>query len=129
MKNSIIFLNMSAKKLKYTLPNGRNVYEDDVDSDSDSTSTTEPYDCEEEIQKNYESQDYSRCQHCGNKLISYEEAERITRSEAATYVEIHAPKIIELETIKFNAKMRKLNGPPGLRKMKSCLGGKKKKEK
>lgn len=120
-----------SKKLKYTLPNGRNVYEteDEMDTSGDSTSTTEPYDCEEEIQACRESEDYSRCQNCGNKLISYEEAERITRSEAATFVQIHAPKIIELETVKFNAKMRKMNGPPALRKMKSSVVDVKKKKK
>jgi len=120
----LVFLTDMSKKLLYTRPDGKNVYKgqiDSMDTDSDSTSTTEPYDCEEEIQACRESEDYSRCQRCGNKLISYEEAERITRSEAATYVEIHGPKIIELETVKFNAKMRKLNGPPALRKMKSSL--------
>jgi len=107
---------------KHTHKPGKSVYR--MDTDSDSTSSTEEFDAHEEIQKNYDAQDYSKCSRCGNKLISYEEAERITRSEAATYVEIHAPKIIELETIKFNAKMRKLNGPPGLRKMKSSVATK-----
>jgi len=70
-----------------------------------------------EVRANLDAQDYSQCQNCGNKLISYEEAERITRSEAATYVEMHAAKIIELETIKFNAKQRKLIGPRALGSM------------
>ncbi|MDG0901191.1 hypothetical protein P6U18_14670 [Pseudomonas sp. L01] len=117
---------MSAPKLLATQPDGKNIYEStqDMEVSSDSTTSTESYDCEEEIQACRESEDYSRCSHCGNKLISYEEAERITRSEASTFVALHAPKLIELETIKFNAKMRKMNGPPALRKMKSSVAGK-----
>lgn len=103
-------------------------------SDSDSTSTTEELDIEcdrprrsheiDPFQANYASQDRSVCSNCGNKLISYEDAERITRSEAATYVEIHAAKIIELETIKFNAKQRKLNGDKVLRGPKKSVSKK-----
>lgn len=118
-------------KRKYTRDDGKNIYEGMEDSqiliDSDSpadASTTESQDSgESEI---VPETDYTECVHCGSKLISYEEAERITRSEAASFVELHAGKLIELETIKFLAKERKLNGPKALRGPKRFVAKKKK---
>jgi len=98
-----------------------------MDADGDSTSTTELQDDSDigATQANVSEEDNSRCRYCGRNAISIEEAERITQAEAATFVQLHAPKIIELETIKFNAKQRKLNGPGALRKLKSTVGSKK----
>lgn len=125
---------MPKKKLLYTREDGKNIYDGMADSqlsaDSDSTSDTEPVECEDEIdevRKNHEAQDYSQCSRCGNKLISYEEAERITRSEAATFVQLHAGKLIEIETLRFLAKQRKMNGPKALRGPKSAVGARQKK--
>jgi len=126
---------MSKRKLLYTRADGKNIYDgmadSQISSDSDSTSDTEPIECEDtidEIRQNHEAQDYSQCRRCGNKLISYEEAERITRSEAATFVQLHAGKLIELETVRFLAKQRKMNGPPALRGPKSTVAAKPKKK-
>jgi len=99
-----------------------------VDSNSDSTESTEPYNSvhtEEDIVCE-KSEDETSCKNCGYPILSIEEAQRITHAEASTYVQLHAAKIIELETIKFNAKQRKLNGPAVLRKLKSTVSSKKK---
>lgn len=124
---------MSGKKRLYTREDGKNIYAEEMETeisstqslpDPDSSSDTEAIDDQDfidEIRQNEEAQDYSQCRRCGNKLISYEEAERITRSEAATFVQLHAGKLIELETVRFLAKQRKMNGPPALRGPKSSV--------
>jgi len=118
------------KKTLSTSPHGHVIYGSDsshsVDSGSDSTESTEPYGVQPEEDIVCEKdEDETSCKNCGYPIISFEEAQRITHAEASTFVQLHAPKIIELETIKFNAKERKLNGPGVLRRMKSCVTSKK----